>query len=161
VISINFYEIIMQMVNFAILLWLLNKFLIKPLLTFLKKREENIKKDISDAKTNKESTETLVEEQKAELLKSRQEARSILQKAESDTKKERQSIMNQTRNEAQRLLENAKKEIDRDFNSSKTELKKYVGELAIGLSEKILKKNLDKDSQNDIIGEYLGSINHK
>ena len=41
-ISINIYEIIMQMVNFLILLYLLNRFLIKPLSEFIEKRSSAV-----------------------------------------------------------------------------------------------------------------------
>ena len=47
VISINLYEIFMQMINFLILLWLVNKFMIRPLSQLLTERSNTIKADIT------------------------------------------------------------------------------------------------------------------
>ncbi|MFC1770271.1 F0F1 ATP synthase subunit B [Candidatus Margulisiibacteriota bacterium] len=151
----------MQMVNFLILLWLLNRFLIRPLLKFMDKREEGIKKNIAQAEANKKSTEELLETKKGDLKQARQDARDILAKAESDTKKERQAMLNQTRNEAQRVLENAKKEIERDFNSAKVELKGYLADITVNLAEKVIRKQLDKKTQEDLVKDYLGTIQDK
>jgi F-type H+-transporting ATPase subunit b len=108
VISINIYEIIMQMVNFLILLYLLNRFLIKPLSEFVESRSAGIKSDIDNAKKNKNDSQALLDEQKQLLNDARQEAKSIREKAEQSSVVERDQI-----------LQNAKKRVSTNVNSGK------------------------------------------
>ena len=44
----NLFTIIAQLINFSILIYLLNKFLYKPVLATLEKRREDIKLKIED-----------------------------------------------------------------------------------------------------------------
>ena len=92
-ISINIYEIAMQMVNFMVLLFLLNKFAIKPLSQFLETRAASIKEDIETAESNKVDSEKLLEEQKELFQKAREEAKEIRLNVEQSSKVEREQII--------------------------------------------------------------------
>jgi F-type H+-transporting ATPase subunit b len=157
-ISLNLFEIVLQMINFIILLWLLNKVLIKPIIVFLEKREVLIEQNIKEATENKEKTNKVLKEQKAEFQKARKEARDILQKAEEDAKREQVTIMDKARADSEQIVANSKKEIELEFAQSKNELKTYVADLTVLLTEKILKKKLDSNDQKILIDDYLDSI---
>lgn len=157
-ISINIYEILMQMTNFVLLIWLLNKFLLKPLGNTLNQRAELIQSNIDDAAQKKETSEKILDEQKTLLQKAHQEAKEVRKTAEETTKKEKEMLIEQSKEEALKLIETAKKEIETSYEIAKNDLKNEVGSLAIDLSEKLIQKNLDKKSQEQIINNYIGSI---
>ena len=157
-ISINIYEILMQMANFVLLIWLLNKFLLKPLGKTLNQRSELIQTNIDDAAQKKETSEKILEEQKALLQKAHEEAKEVRKTAEETSKKEKELIMEQSKEEAQKLIATAKKEIETSYETAKNDLKNEVGTLAITLSEKLIQKNLDKKTQEQIVNNYIGSI---
>ena len=54
----------MQIVNFSILLFLLNKLLFKPLGKYLNEREITIKNNIDQAEKTNQDAQALIEEQK-------------------------------------------------------------------------------------------------
>ncbi|MCP4050705.1 MAG: F0F1 ATP synthase subunit B [bacterium] len=157
-ISINIYEIFMQIINFIILLWIINYLLVKPIIAFIKKRESAIKTNLESAEQSKIKTQETLNEQKEALKEARREARNIMQRAEDDTNKERSIARQQAKAEAERLIENAKKEMDLDVLRVKNELKKYFSDLTVSLTEKIIKTNIDKKSQEKVIEEYLSTI---
>lgn len=157
-ISINVFEIIMQMINFLILMVLLNKLLFKPVIAFLDKREESIKKSIETTEENQKKSEELIATNQEELQKARQNARDILSKAEEDTGIKRSIMIKETKEETEHMLINAQKELDQQMVNARNDLKKYVGDLSLTLTEKIIKKNINKESQTEIINEYLESV---
>lgn len=63
----DLYTIIVQLLNFAVLLILLNKFLYKPLLNAVEKRKENIKKQVEDTQNRLNESEALKEEYLSKL----------------------------------------------------------------------------------------------
>ena len=52
--KINWFTVIAQIINFLILVWLLKKFLYKPVLDAIDAREKKIVSRLEDAKTKKE-----------------------------------------------------------------------------------------------------------
>ena len=95
-ISTNLFEITFQIVNFLILLWLLNKLLFKSLVSYLDKRQDIIKSDLELAKSNKLESEKIIEKQNESLQQALLEAKSIREKAEDSSKKEREKFKSST-----------------------------------------------------------------
>lgn len=157
-ISINLYEIIMHMVNFLILLVLLNKFLIRPLSEFIEKRSAGIASDLENAEKNKADSEALLAEQKELVQKALVEAKDIRHKAEDLANKEKAQIIEDANANAEQLVANAKREIELSVEKAKKELTNNVGELAVKLSEMILQKELDNKSKETIIADGLKKL---
>jgi F-type H+-transporting ATPase subunit b len=156
-ISINPYIILFQMINFGLLVWLLNRFALGPLLTFLEKREQSIKGALHEADASKIETQRLLNEHKALLKNAQQEAKDIRLQAEAAAKKEREIILSKAQEDSARVVENAKQEIEQSIIKAKTALKSEVGSLAITLSEKLLKKDISKQAQQDVLSDYLAT----
>jgi len=57
------------------------------------------------------------------------------------------------------MIQQAKLEIERKNQESFVKLKEQVAELAIGAAEKILKENLDKEKQKELVDKYLKELN--
>jgi len=158
VISINIYEIAMQMVNFMVLLFLLNKFAIKPLSQFLETRAASIKEDIETAESNKVDSEKLLEEQKELFQKAREEAKEIRLNVEQSSKVEREQIITEAKAEAKRILDDANKQISQSIAGAKKELLAETGELAIMLSKQILKREIKAKDKDALVSETLGQL---
>lgn len=157
-ISINLFEITMQIVNFVILLVLLNKFLIKPVGAFIEKRSANLERDLNEAEANRLKSEALLDDQKKQLQSSHQEAREIRQKAEEAMAAERDARLEQVRQEAQDMIQAARKEIDQDVQKAQQALMDKVAELSIAVSEKVIQKNLNASDQASLIRDYLERV---
>ncbi|MFC1753702.1 F0F1 ATP synthase subunit B [Thermoproteota archaeon] len=157
-ISINIYEIIFQMINFFVLLWLMYKVLFFPLKAFLTKRENSIKNDLDQAQASRTKSEKLIEEQRQLLQEARLEGRDIRKKAEDTALTEREQTLAYTKAETERLIENAKKEAHLEFKKAKDELVINISNLTLALTEKVLDKQLDKNQHDNLIKEYLEKV---
>ncbi|MEA1922612.1 MAG: F0F1 ATP synthase subunit delta [Pseudomonadota bacterium] len=89
--SVNWFTVAAQIVNFLILVWLLKKFLYKPVLTAMNKRQQKVQDELKEAarlaetaKKEKKQYLALQEEArnrgKEELLKARREADDLRKK---------------------------------------------------------------------------------
>ena len=79
-ISINVSELIWTVINFFLLMFLLNRFLYKPVITFMENRQARVDAGLQkeqDAKTAVKENDERLEKEKAE---SREEAKQLLKK---------------------------------------------------------------------------------
>ena len=117
--KINWFTVIAQIINFFVLVWLLKRFLYKPILTAIDERENKIASQLKDAdakekKANKEQAEF---KKKNETFD--QEKKGLMDKAVSETNKEKEKLLESARNEATELhskLDNSLKEMQENLN---------------------------------------------
>ncbi len=157
-ISINLWEISFQIINFTILLWLINKFLVIPMNTFLDKRANSIKDDIETAEENLRKSEDLVKENKELLKQARLEAKQIRETTENASKNDRVQMLTQAKEESKRVLEQAQKEIGLSVSRAKKELLSEIGDLSVMLSERILSRTISENDKQTFVKESLKKL---
>lgn len=144
--EINFMQVLFQAINFGIILFLLNKFLYKPVQKMLDDRESKINDGLRAAEKNLSAQSDLEETKKKQLSKSRKEAAKIISDAKEDAKKQSSAILKKARldatKEADVILESA-------ASSTKAAEKKMASslkDLTIATTHKLLSSSLsDKD----------------
>lgn len=100
---IDWFTIIAQVINFLILVWLLKRFLYRPILHAIDAREKRIAAELADAAQQKAEAKQEREEfqQKNETIDKERNAR--LNQLTEETKKERTQILDTVRQEANDL----------------------------------------------------------
>jgi F-type H+-transporting ATPase subunit b len=132
------------------LFWLIvGKMAFKPIAEALKKRSNDIQDSLDEAKRAKEEMATMQAENEQLLAKAREERALILKEAK-DVKNE---IINEAktkaREEAKKIVTSAKHEIESQKKAAITEVKNQVGMMALDIAEKVIRKELkeNKDQQ--------------
>jgi F-type H+-transporting ATPase subunit b len=160
-ISINPYEIILQIVNFGILLFLLNKFLAKPLSEFLENRSNLIKHNIEQSEVNKRKADDLLAEQKASLKDAQVEAQAIRKKAEDAASKELQKVVEDGKEAANSMVEQAKKEIELQGNTARKQLLNDVSSLTVKIVDKFISNNLSEQDKKASMAKLVDEVETK
>lgn len=145
---------------FLILLFLLKKFAWKPILDMLKEREENIDNALHAADKAREEMSHL-QAKNEELLKQAQvEREEILKEARAIKNSIIEESRETARVEADRILDAAKMNIKRERQEAVYELKNSIGEIAVGIAEKLLVQELAKDDkQKKYVDKLIDEIN--
>jgi len=117
--KIDWFTVIAQILNFIVLVWLLKRFLYKPILKAIDERENKIAAQIKDA----EGKDARAKKEQAEFAKKNetfnQEKKGLMDKAVSETNEEKEKLLEAARNEATVLrskLENSLKEMQENLN---------------------------------------------
>jgi len=153
-VDINIYEIIMQIVNFLIVLFILQKFLYKPLMGFMANRQTMLAVELTQTKKDRDEAAHLMEQQKQDLLAARQEAQNIRVKAEHVAIDEQKVIIHKAHQEAAQLIDSAKHEIRKEVHLAKNELTKEVGQLAVSVASQVLQKEVNPK----LVDEYITEL---
>ncbi len=174
--SINWFTVIAQVVNFLILVWLLKRYLYKPILKAIDDREKKITSKIEDA--NKKDADAKKEREEFEKKNADfdKHKKDLMAKAVEEVKTERQDLLDKAKKDAEDLrkkLEDIVKEEQKHLGDEitqkvKTEVfsiaEKLLKELAdASLEEKIVTvfieklKNLDDEEKKKLIDTFKGS----
>lgn len=153
--GIDWRLLVMQIINFAVLLYILKRFLYKPVLDVLERRREQVKKDLETTEQIKKEFAAF-EEQKAQTLTSaRQEAQSLLDGAlkranEIEVKAGEDATM-----KAADILERAKRVISEEKEKIVEEAKKEVVGVVLLATEKLLGKKMEGKEAEEFIKKQL------
>ena len=131
---------IAQIINFAILLFILKKFLYEPIANMLEERKTKIKQGLDDAENAKKALLD-ADNQKILILK---EAKIDADKILDNTKKSSESLKQKSSEDAKKqaaeIVDNAKKQAQAEFEN----VSKQVGSMSVDLSKKIVSKILSE-----------------
>lgn len=151
-------EILTQILGFLILLFLLKRFAWKPLLTLLDERKRHITKEFERIESSKEEIRTLRTEYETKLTRIEDEARAKVKEAITDGQKLASQIQQKAHDDARTLLEKAKRNIEFEIAKAKIELKDEIADLAVNVSEKVLKEKLDERSHKELVGKFIDEL---
>tara|TARA_Y100000389_G_scaffold38406_1_gene32774 strand:+ start:25621 stop:26106 length:486 start_codon:yes stop_codon:yes gene_type:complete len=160
-ISINPYEIVMQIVNFSVLFFLLKRFLFKPLVEFLDSREAQIQGSLDDAKQSKASAEQLLQDQEAALKESRLEMREMRKQAERSIQEEREAVFSKTRQDIESRLRDSQKEVNQQIAKAKKQILDFSGKLSVTIAEKVTQETLSDEQHGAVVNRYLAKANQE
>ena len=149
---------IWTILTFLILFFVLSKFAWKPLLTLLESRENTIKSSLEDAEKAKQELERLNTESEAIISEARSEAQSIRVEAKSAAEKIKADIMAQAGEDAKKLRDETEKQIQVEKDKAISEVRQEVVGLAITVAEKVIRKNLSKEDNQDLIEDSLKKL---
>nr|WP_230198826.1 F0F1 ATP synthase subunit B [Massilibacterium senegalense] len=156
--SINLGDIIAQLVAFIILAVLLKKYAWGPLVEVMKKREEHIANEIDTAEQQRKEAEQFLTSQRAELDKARDEAKAIIEGAKKLGEQQGADLIAEARAEAGRLKEQAKDEIRQEKEQALAAVREQVASLSVLIASKVIEKELDEASQQQLISDYLKQV---
>ncbi|MGX6978708.1 F0F1 ATP synthase subunit B [Vagococcus elongatus] len=144
--------------SFVLLLLLIKKFAWQPMTKMLDKRAETIANNIDDAERSKITAAQLVAENEAILKQSRAEAAEIVRKAKEVAEKDANVIIQDAHADAKRHLEQGKKELEIEKAKLIDSAKHEVADLSIEIAEKIIKKELDLATHQELINSYIEGL---
>jgi len=118
--GIDIKLLIAQIINFGLLLWLLNKFLYKPIVGRIEKDEEELAQARIQTEKLEKEKDAFERQKKEEIKKTRQRSEEIIKEAESiaaeikgraqkETDKEKQAVMQQIRSRLENIAYAEKK----------------------------------------------------
>jgi F-type H+-transporting ATPase subunit b len=153
-------SLIIQVVNFLILLFLLSRLLYRPLLAKMNERTEAIKKSLEEAQRARAEAARQQEQNAEQLRAAHAEAAAIRAAALREAAEEQRKLVDAARAESQRLVESARAQMDADIRRARDELRREVVDLAIDAAEKLVRRSLRDEDHRRIVSEAVGRLSN-
>jgi F-type H+-transporting ATPase subunit b len=130
----------LQAANFLVLVWLLQRFLFKPVKGIVARRREEIGRTLAEATAQKQTAERLRQEIEAQKSQMETERQQLLERQTTELSVERQKILEQARAEADKLKSQVEAQLEQERVAADSELFEHSVQLAIALAEKLLRE---------------------
>ena len=152
------YTVLMQILNFVILLVLLYGLLWQPLVTFLDKRRAEIRQEIESARQTNAKAQQALTDYEARLASARAERQSLIEDGKREGRREREAIVDQARGQAERLLGNARQEAAAEVEHAREALRHEVGGLSVQVAQRILEREIEDADHQAMIDDLVKDI---
>jgi F-type H+-transporting ATPase subunit b len=153
--GVDVWKLAFQVINFLILLFLLNRFLFKPVLARLDERSSKISKGLEDAETAARDRELARAEREAAVAEARKEAQEMIARATKIAEDSRHEIVAEARSEAEKVTQRAREEITAEKDKAMGELRTHVAELALAAASALVRKEMDTATQRRLVDDFL------
>ncbi len=111
---IDWFTVVAQVVNFLILVWLLKRFLYKPILNAIDEREKKIAKQLADADAKQGEAQKQRDEFQRKNDEFEQQRTVLMNKAIDESQTERRRLLEEARNKADSLSEKRRETLSND-----------------------------------------------
>lgn len=148
----------LSLLIFFTLLYVLGKFVWKPILKVLDDRDERIRRDIDAAEKKRLEADLALEERKKLERQLRDDSAAILQNAKREAEKESQEIVARAKADAQRIVDQTRLDIVRERNDAIKEIRRVAVGVGIGLANKLIRKEVDASVHKAVIDESMAEI---
>jgi F-type H+-transporting ATPase subunit b len=151
-------EIIWGTAAFAILLFVLWKYGLPPVRNMMKQREDRIREDLERAEHARTEAETELANYRRQVADARNEAARIIEEARQSADEVKRQIQAQAEADAAETRSRAQEDIRLASERAQADLQGRVADLSIELAEKIVERNLDRDTQLALVESYIGQV---
>ena len=135
---IDWFTVGAQALNFLILVWLMKRFLYKPILNAIDAREKRIAAELADADAKKAEANKERDEFQHKNQEFDQERASLLSQATNEANTERQRLLDEARKAADALRTKQQDALNRDRQSLNDEVTRRTREEVFAIARKTL-----------------------
>lgn len=152
---ISLTDVVLVCISTFLIVLIAKKFFWDKLLAYIQKRQDMIQDNIDSSVKIKEEAQSIKERYDEKMKNAGKEAHAILESARASAAQEKQQILNQTQDEVVRLKKQAQEDIERDKRNAQKDMKEPIGSVALEISKKLLKKEVDEQEQKKYIDDFI------
>lgn len=150
-----------QIINFIILLWILKKFLYRPILQTLKNRQREIQEGLEKTQQAQLLLEKTQKEETKILKNAQIQAQKLLDDAKMQAQDMFQKVEEKARLHSEKVLKDAKEQIEQETKDAESRLTKSISVLAITYLNKAISEIMTPESQEEIMSKALRVLKKK
>lgn len=156
--AIDWFTVGAQIINFLILIWLLKKFLYRPIINAMASREQGLVDRLQQVETQMNDAEQLKKQYESSLQQLHRDKDNILaeakQQAETDRNRQLQSLNDELQQEKKRF----EQEMHRQQQKLGGVMNKVIAEKALQLGGKILSDLAGQSLEQQIVERFLQNL---
>ena len=158
ILGVSWPQLLTSIVSFAILIFLLYRFLYTPLSTMMRERTQKIRDSLDEAQKARAEVADASEQIEKDMQAARVEAANVVAEARAAAKKFTEQEHERTRKQVQATLAEAQTEIERQKVAAIEDVRREFGDLAVSAAEKIIRTKIDRKADQKLIGAVLDDV---
>ena len=156
--ELDLYEIGVHVFNVIILFIVLKLLLYKPVMKFMKKRENSFADKVDELDEREKALIRQKEQYDQMMANANDEAAAIITKSNEMAKDHAREILDNAKEHARDLVVRAKKEIEGEKSQARLDMKSEIADMAIEIAEKVLEREVSLEDNRKIIDAFFERV---
>lgn len=152
-----FSTLIITIINIVVLFLVLKKVLFKPVNKFMDNRTKKIEEGLKIAQEAKEMIEKMQVEYDEKLKQAKKDGDEVVLMYKKMAEKEYRETVEAAKSESERILEDTRLQLQAEKERIVSSIKDEMADLVLATSEKVIKKNMDSNTNRKLISEFISS----
>jgi F-type H+-transporting ATPase subunit b len=144
-----------QLVNISVVIFVMWKWVYRPLLKVMDERTKKIEQGLHDAKESTLLRQRAGDEKDQVIVEARLKAKAIIEEAQAKAQEEGVLLLDKSRREVNRLLDQGREQLRKEKDEMIDQIKSDIGGLLALAVEKIAQEKLDEVKDEKLIRSSL------
>lgn len=149
------WTFIAQICNLFIQVFLIRRFLFKPVNAMLDKRKAAADAQLADARRTREEAEAVKADYEKNMAMARDEAKAILGEAKKAAAIKKEAILAEAGTQAAQIRSRAQAEIIQEQKKAVNDVKREISRIAVDLAGKVIEREIREDDHRKLIDEFI------
>lgn len=156
--GINPVLLIAQIINFLIILYVLKRFLYKPVLTTLQNRQKQIKTSLDQVEEARQLLEKASDREKEMLKRAQTEAKKMLEETLTQKNQIIAEAETAAKDQTKKIISDAKKQIELETKEAQRKLTIEASGMVVEFLQKSIAQIFNEEDQQKVIKKALEKI---
>ena len=152
------WTFIAQICNLFIQVYLIKRFLFKPVNAMLEKRKAMADAEIQDAAKAKDDAQAMKAEYEQNMRDAKDKANEILSTAQKTAAAQSEEMIREAAQQAAAIKSKAESDIAREKVKAVNEIKDEIGSMAMDIAGKAIGRELHEEDHAKLINEFIANV---
>lgn len=154
----NWSTLLLQILNFGIMVFILSRVFFKPVVRILDERAEKVTKALQEAEEREQKATEAQAQYEKTLAEAQEQVLVMQQQAQEDLLQTKQQVLLEAREQVQRMRETAEQDLEQARQEAVAEHRRELGYLAIELSGRLMRQAGGAAFQEASMHEFLDRL---
>ncbi len=147
--------------NLFLQVYLIKRFLFKPINEMLEKRKALADAQIREAEQAKVEAQAMKSEYETNMLEAKNKANEILVSAQKTAAMQSEEMLREASKQAAAMKAKAESDIAQEKRKAVNEIKNEIGGMAMDIAGKVIEREICEDDHTKLIDEFIANVGDK
>ncbi|GAB6104143.1 F0F1 ATP synthase subunit B [Blautia glucerasea] len=152
------WTFIAQICNLFLQVYLIKRFLFKPINNILAKRKEMADAQIQDAVKAREEAEAMKFQYEQDMIQAKNKANEIVVSAQKTASAQSEELLREASRQAAAMKNKAEADIEQEKRKAVNEIKDEIGGMAMEIAGKVIEREISEEDHAKLIDDFIANV---
>lgn len=152
------WTFIAQICNLFLQVYLIKRFLFKPINNILAKRKEMADAQIQDAVKAREEAEAMKSQYEQDMIQAKNKANEIVVSAQKTASAQSEELLREASRQAAAMKNKAESDIEQEKRKAVNEIKDEIGGMAMEIAGKVIEREISEEDHAKLIDDFIANV---
>lgn len=152
------WTFIAQICNLFLQVYLIKRFLFKPINNILAKRKDMADAQIQDAVKARDEAEAMKSQYEQDMIQAKNKANEIVVSAQKTATAQSEELLREASRQAAAMKNKAEADIEQEKRKAVNEIKDEIGGMALEIAGKVIERESSEEDHAKLIDDFIANV---